>query len=238
MSEMIAWIAAEAEKPAGTPETLLAGQSRKRRRNAARAESLVQRLPAHQFGAKAEGIAKEETVEREPGVAYPVDEGLTWYEQQKALEELRNCDQERRIYRGRTCTMLRRYMRYSLETGRIPSLVGREFFRSRVTKYRVTTFEDRVIFVHDMETCLGKLDEFSRQVLGRVVLQEYDHWETARLLGCTRMTVHRKLLEALDKLSDILLGVDLLDALSSHAEKSCQEGEEADFFVSDCEQEK
>jgi predicted DNA-binding protein (UPF0251 family) len=143
---------------------------------------------------------------------------------------------ELRIYRGRTVAMLRRYMQYSIETGRLPSLLGREFFRAKVTSYRVTTLEDRVIFVHDMETCLGRMDEFSRQVLARVVLQEYEHEEAAQLLGCTRMTVHRKLLEALDRLSEILVAVKLLDALPSRSRKSCQEGETSDFLVSDCEQ--
>lgn len=147
-------------------------------------------------------------------------------------------ERERRIYRGRTVAMLRRYMRYSLETGRLPSLVGREFFRSNVTKYRVTTFEDRVIFVHDMERCLGRLDEFAREVLARVVLQEYEHEEAARMFGCTRMTVHRKLIEALDQLSEILLEMELLDSLSPVTERSCQGGKEDDFRLSDCDAEK
>ena len=70
--------------------------------------------------------------------------------------------------------MLRRYMRYSIETGRLPSLLGREFFRAKVTSYTVVTFEDRVIFVHDMEKCLDRLDEFSRQLIARHILQEHD----------------------------------------------------------------
>jgi hypothetical protein len=37
------------------------------------------------------------------------------------------------------------HMRYSIETGRLPSLLGREFFRAKVTAYIVVTFEDRVI---------------------------------------------------------------------------------------------
>lgn len=132
-----------------------------------------------------------------------------------------SCEQERerRIYRARTVAMLRRYMRYSIETGRMPSLVGREFFRSKITKYQMATFEDRVIFVHDMERCLEQLDDFGRQVLGRIVLQEYGQEDAARLLGCTRMTVHRKLLESLDQLSDILISVDLLDALTANGSK-------------------
>jgi hypothetical protein len=46
-------------------------------------------------------------------------------------------ERERRIYRARTVTMLRRYMRYSIETGRLPSLLGPEFFRTQVTSYTV-----------------------------------------------------------------------------------------------------
>ena len=126
-------------------------------------------------------------------------------------------------------------MRYSIETGRLPSLVGREFFRSKVTKYRVTTFEDRVILVHDMETCLHRLDEFSQQVPARIVLQEYSHEEAARLLGCTRMTVHRTLMEALDELGAILVEVGLLDVVSSNSEISCQGGKNGCFSLSDCE---
>ena len=43
-------------------------------------------------------------------------------------------------------------MRLSVEVGRLPSVLGREFFRARVSSYHVSTFEDTVIFVHDMET--------------------------------------------------------------------------------------
>ena len=160
----------------------------------------------------------------------------------KSAEELENAawavyeqQRKRRIYRARTVAMLRRYMRYSIETGRLPSLVGREFFRSRITKYQMATFEDRVIFVHDMERCLEHLDDFGRQVLGRIVLQEYGQEDAARLLGCTRMTVHRKLLESLDQLSDILLRVDLLDTLTAGVKKTCQGGKEDDFLLSGCE---
>jgi hypothetical protein len=43
------------------------------------------------------------------------------------------------LYRDRTVGLLRRYMRLSVEVGRLPSLLGREFFRTRVTSYRVST---------------------------------------------------------------------------------------------------
>jgi hypothetical protein len=83
-----------------------------------------------------------------------------------------------------------------------------------------------------------------------VVLQGHGCDEAARLFGCTRMTVHRNLTEALDRMADILLDVGLLEALpvaapppenpSSEAsaapvKKTCQGGEATDFLLSDCE---
>jgi len=127
----------------------------------------------------------------------------------ESVDEAR--ERERRIYRGRTVAMLRKYMRYSMETGRLPSLLGREFFRAKVTSYTVVTFEDRVIFVHDMERCLEKLDEFSRQIIARHILQEHDQEATARLLQCTDRTVRTHVPIALDMLSEILLEVGLLE---------------------------
>jgi|SRR5579872_1486113 len=141
----------------------------------------------------------------------------------------------RRKYRGRTITMLRRYMRYSIETGRLPSLLGREFFRAKVTAYRLVTFEDRVIFVHDMETSLNKLDEFSRDIIARHILQEYDQAETARLLSCSERTIRTYATLALDLLSEILLEVGLLERIESRRGKSCQGGNNGPFSVSDCE---
>jgi len=147
-------------------------------------------------------------------------------------------ERERKIYRKRTVTMLQRYMRYSIETGRLPSLLGREFFRAKVTSYTVVTFEDRVIFVHDMERCLEKLDEFSQQLIARHILQEHDRWATARLLNCNEKTVRRLTPMALDMLSEILLDVGLLERIDATSRNPCQGGLEADFSVSACEDDK
>jgi hypothetical protein len=49
-------------------------------------------------------------------------------------------------YRRRTVALLRRYGQASVEVGRVPSLLGREFFRSRVSSYTLRNFEDVVIF--------------------------------------------------------------------------------------------
>jgi hypothetical protein len=132
------------------------------------------------------------------------------------------------LYRERTIGMLRRYLRISIEVGRLPSLLGREFFRTHVTSYRVSSFEDAVIFVHDVERSLEKLDAFERKLIGRIVLQEYTQEEAARLLQCGRRTVGRRFPEALDRLSETFLAGGLLTRLpqaNSATKKPCQEVE-------------
>src|SRR2546426_3532401 len=143
------------------------------------------------------------------------------------------------LYRDRTVGLLRRYLRLSVQVGRLPSLLGREFFRTRVTSYQVTTFEDVVIFVHDVERCLDKPDDLERKLIAKIVLQEYTQDEAARLLGCWRRTVGRRFSEALDWLSEIFLQRGLLarlPAVSAERPESCQEGKTHEISVSDSEQ--
>lgn len=117
------------------------------------------------------------------------------------------------VYRDRTTALLRRYLRMSLATGKMPTLLGRgeQFFRARVTSYKLHSFEDVVIFVHDMERCLQRLDHRSQQVIARVVLEEYSYDEAAPLLGISRRTLARAIPVALDSLSEILLQERLME---------------------------
>ena len=131
------------------------------------------------------------------------------------------------LYRERTVALLRRFLHLSLETGRIPSLLGAERFRAKVSSYRMVTFEDAVIFVHDVERCLERLGEFSRELIARITLQEYTQEEAARILRCCRKTIQRRYPEALDELSEIFLEVGLLrelDGTEKGAVKPCEEG--------------
>lgn len=130
-------------------------------------------------------------------------------------------------YRSRTVALLRRYARASVEVGRLPSLLGREFFRTRVTSYTMRNFEDVMIFVTDMEQALEKLTASDKKLLAMNVLEEYTVDEVARQLGCTPRSVRRLLQDALDQLSRILLGVGLMEELVS-----CQGGKKGDFGVS------
>ena len=216
MSNVIAWIAAAAEWP-----EIGAGAGFPRRRRHLDEKPLAEYLPRHQFPAKAAEAAP--AIPELPEVPQQLSD----------LDEDR--ERERRTYRGRTVAMLRRYMRYSIETGRLPSLLGREFFRAKVTAYTVVTFEDRVIFVHDMEKCLDRLDEFSRQLIARHILQEHDRWATAKLLHCNEKTVRRYTPVVLDVLSEILIEVGLMKRLDSIPRNSCQGGKSDLLDASDCE---
>ena len=137
-------------------------------------------------------------------------------------------------YRRRTVALLRRYARASVEVGRLPSLLGQEFFRSRVTSYTMRNFEDVVIFVADMEQAIEKLSALERKLLAMNVLEEYTIPEVARLLGYSQRTVERFLQEALDQLSRILLACGLLEELPSGigGRESCQEGKNRNSGVS------
>jgi hypothetical protein len=80
-------------------------------------------------------------------------------------------------------------MQDSIKTGRLPSLLGREFFRAKAASDTGVTFADRVIFVHDRERCRGRLDEFSKRLTARHIPQEHDEVVTGRLLRSTEPTV-------------------------------------------------
>jgi Sigma-70, region 4 len=121
------------------------------------------------------------------------------------------------FYRKYTEGMLRRYVRLSMEAGRAPSLLGREMFRGKVTSYRVHGFDDVVIFVHDVETCLAKLDQGQQYLIKRIALQEYTQQETAGVMGLCLKTVARRYARALDELTEIFLKRKLLDP-----QKACQ----------------
>jgi hypothetical protein len=115
------------------------------------------------------------------------------------------------FYRKYTEGLLRRYVRLSMESGRAPSLLGREMFRGNVTNYSVTGFDDVVIFVADVESCVKMLDEGKQHLIRRIALQEFTMEETASLLQWPLRTVHRRYGHALDDLTEIFLERKLLE---------------------------
>jgi len=142
------------------------------------------------------------------------------------------------LYRDRTMALLWRYMRLAVEAGRLPSLLGREFFRARVSPYSAQTFEDTVIFVHDVECCLHLLDAADKILIAMLGMEQYTQEEAAESLRCTQRTIGRRYTEALDNLSEIFLKREILTALpekNTNSPEACQEGKTGEFPVSDSE---
>lgn len=131
------------------------------------------------------------------------------------------------FYRKYTEAMLRRYMRLSMRVGRMPSLLGQDIFRGKTSTYRISSFEDAVIFVHDMEKCLERLDSFSQQLITRIALQEYTQGEASHLLGVSLRTIVRRYGETLDELTEVLLDRKLM-TIQMHVSETVAGGERND----------
>jgi len=114
-------------------------------------------------------------------------------------------------YRPRTIAMVRRYGRAAIELGRLPSLLGREFFRAKVTSYTVHTFEDAIIFAFDMERSLEGLAPLERSLLGRLIIQEYTQDDLALRMHVDRGNLNRKFMDSVDHLTEIMLANGLLN---------------------------
>ena len=114
------------------------------------------------------------------------------------------------FYRKHTESILRRYLYASMQVGRAPSILSDPVGRGWASSRPIRTFEDAVIFVLDVERCLDRLTALDRQILSRVVLQEYTQVETAVLLGMSTRTMSYKFPQALDRLTEHLLETGLL----------------------------
>jgi hypothetical protein len=114
------------------------------------------------------------------------------------------------FYRKHTESLLRRYLYASIQVGRAPSILGDPVGRGWASSRPIRTFEDAVIFVLDIETCLSRLNILDRELLGRVVLQDYTQEEAALMLGMGIRTVGYRFPLALDRLTEKLLEADLL----------------------------
>jgi len=117
-------------------------------------------------------------------------------------------------YRRYTEALLRKYLRMSTEAGRVSSLMGRELFRGNVTRCKVKSFEDVVIFCHDVERRLAQLTPLDQQLVKRIGLQQYTLEDTAGMLGLTVRIVLRRYGHVLDRLSVMFLEDQMLELQS------------------------
>ena len=119
------------------------------------------------------------------------------------------------FYRQYTEAMLRRYVKHSMEAGRVPSMLGRELFRGHVSDYKVRSFEDVSNFVIDVERCLKTLDPGQQHLVRRIALEEYTMEETAAMLGMSLRTVVRRYRESVDRLTRVLLERGMMQPLAA-----------------------
>ena len=126
------------------------------------------------------------------------------------------------FYRKYTEAMLRRYVRLQMEAGRVPSLLGQEMFRGKVTSCRIGNFDDVVIFLVDVDRCLQKLDPEQQDLIERIGLQQYTIAETAALLDLPPRSVVRGYGQALDRLTRIFLSVQMLESQNPVKGQNCE----------------
>ncbi len=113
-------------------------------------------------------------------------------------------------YRGQTLAIVRHFFEISSQVGRLPSLLGREFFRARVSHHAIPSFEDQAVFVRDVELCFARLSEAHAEMITLVGLYSFSRDEVAEMLRCSKSWVSNRVAEALDALSEIFLQARLL----------------------------
>ncbi|MFZ0705456.1 MAG: sigma factor-like helix-turn-helix DNA-binding protein [Candidatus Korobacteraceae bacterium] len=119
-------------------------------------------------------------------------------------------DPETVCYRGQTLAIVRNFFEMSCQLGRLPSILGREFFRAKVSHHAIPSFEDQALFAHDVERSLMKLDKQEMDVLTLVGLYDLNLDEAAEILHWSTGYISQRFAEALARLTQIFLDSGLL----------------------------
>jgi predicted DNA-binding protein (UPF0251 family) len=113
-------------------------------------------------------------------------------------------------YRGQTLAIVRHFFEISCQLGRLPSILGREFFRAKVSHRGIPSFEDQALFTHDVEHALLKLDHEALEVLTLVGLYDLSHQEAAAMLHRSEGCISQRFAEAVAQLTQIFLDSGLI----------------------------
>ena len=114
-------------------------------------------------------------------------------------------------FRGQTLALVRHFFEISSQVGRIPSLLGREFFRSRVSHHAIPSFEEQAVFARDVELCLARLSRDNGEIITLMGLYDLSDEEVAAMIHSSRTYVRHWFAEAVDSLSEIFLAAGLLN---------------------------
>src|SRR5271165_3241503 len=113
-------------------------------------------------------------------------------------------------FRGQTLAIMRHFFELSCQVGRLPSLLGREFFRAKVSHHAIPSFEEQAVFARDVELCLARLSDEHSEMITLVGLYDFSHDEIAEMLRRSKAWVHQHVALALDALSEIFLQAGVL----------------------------
>ncbi len=113
-------------------------------------------------------------------------------------------------YRGQALAIVRHFFEMSCQLGRLPSILGREFFRAKVSHHAIPSFEDQALFAHDIRQSLAKLGEDEMQVLTLIGLYDLTLDEAAEILHWSPGYISQRFAEALARLTQIFLDSGLL----------------------------
>jgi hypothetical protein len=114
------------------------------------------------------------------------------------------------FFRAQTLAIVRHFFEISCHIGRLPSILGRELFRAKVSCHGIPSFEEQAVFVHDVERALARLNPQSFEVISLVGFYQYSLEEVAMLLHRSRGYVVERFTEAVDTLAQIFLTTGLL----------------------------
>lgn len=114
------------------------------------------------------------------------------------------------FFRGQTIAIVRHFFEIASQIGRLPSILGREFFRAKVTHHAVPSFEEQAVFVHDVERAIRQLSDADGEVVALVGLFQYSMEDVAKLLGCSRSWVAKRYVRSIDRLAERFLETGLL----------------------------
>jgi hypothetical protein len=114
------------------------------------------------------------------------------------------------FYRSQTMAIVRHFFEIASQSGRLPSILGREFFRAKISHHAIPSFEEQVVFIHDVEHALARLGEKDAEVVALVGLFHCTLDDAADMLGRSRRTVGQRYVDSIDRLAEIFLETGLL----------------------------
>jgi AraC-like DNA-binding protein len=125
-------------------------------------------------------------------------------------EEYNDARAEVLFYRAQALGIVRHFFEIASQIGRVPSIMGREFFRAKVSHHAIPSFEEQAVFVHDVEAALARLNERDGELIALVGLFHYSMDDVATMLGRSRSYVAQHFADSVDQLAEIFLKTGLL----------------------------